>query len=847
MLLIAFAATALPAMARTIRIDFGPNDGANGNATASPDANGRQWNNVVAPQVVPNGLVVSNFRTIDNEPTTVGVTIGSATWRTNGIQNGGLLAPDSELLGEFAVATATQDYFFIEGSSATATLTLNGLNPGRLYQLRLFGTRNITDVRRTLYTATGSNGTFSTSLQTSGPGIGAGGYDGNNDTIATLDGIQPTSAGTIQLRMSVAQGTFAYLGILDIVEGATVPLPTVTDVIDRWVSQDGQDPVSPGALLFVGSSSIRRWEPLTRDFADYRVVQRGFGGSQFSSVNPNFSRLVTPYQPSGIVMWLGTNDVRSGKSAQQVHSDFQTFVGLVRAQFPNIPIFYLGIMPTPDSASIDSVRRATNNLIAATCEADPTLHFIDIPAFFENLQVTNPAAFNALFVDGLHLSKAGYAEWRRIVRPAVESVLTPNKTATLNPISLQPGERLLFDFGPSDSTNGDHTLGADTNGNHWNNWHGTNGGGLINSGEHVANLIDTTGRETGIRITITGGFLCNGKLNGGLLNPNPDLLGDLAVPSATQDYFYCTADDKFGAADDDVPGGFMLEGLDPSLSYTFRFFGSRDATETRITEFDVRGATRRTVTLRTSGAGIGAGGANTNNNTIATVSGIRPDAFGQVFVDMTLIQGTFAYLNAMEVVASAPATGIIAWRETWFSAEELADPTLEATLWGSDADPDGDGRVNFEEYASDTNPRMSDVDPAQGAFEVGTDGDSLTLTFRNDLLSTDVDTSVEVSEDLMTWTPVDSVVVSTSATHEIRKASVPTEGHPRRFLRLRREMAGAAAAFSFSTTVESASVSGKSVTRPSKRAKIRAKDRSSNRGTAAGHRKRQGSRQRPGR
>lgn len=841
-LLLTIGLGALPLSARTLRIDFGPNDGTNGNATVGTDAFGNVWNNVSSPNVVALGLTVSNLRTIDDEPTAIGVTMNTTAWRTNGILNGGLLSPDPALLDDFAVATATQDYFYLEGATATATLSITGLNPGRLYRLRMFGSRNTTDVRRTTYAATGSNGTLSTSLQTSGPAIGAGGYNGNNDTVVTIDNVQPTASGTIQLRMSVTEGTFAYLGILEISEGEDpVPLPAMGDVIDRWVAQDGQDPIAPGALLFLGSSSIRRWEPLTRDFADYRVVQRGFGGSQFSSVNPNFSRLVPPYQPSGIVMWLGTNDVRSGKNAQQVHSDFQTFVGLVRAQFPEIPIFYLGIIPTPDSASIDSTRRATNTLIAATCAADPTLHFIDLPAFFENLQVTNPSAFSALFVDGLHLSKAGYAEWRRIVRPAVMAILEPNKPLTSNPDTLQPGESLLFDFGPSDSTNGDHTRAPDTNGNHWNNWHGTNGGGLINSGEHLANLVDRTGRRTGIRMTITGGFLCNGKLNGGLANPNPDLLGHFAIPSVTQDYFFCTADDKVNGGDDDVPGGFMLEGLDPNLSYEFRFFGARSDAETRITEYDVRGANRRTVTLRTSGAGIGAGGANINNNTVATVSGIRPDAFGQVFIDITLIQGSFAYLNAMEVVASTPATGIAAWRETWFSASELADPSLEETLWGANADPDGDGRTNFEEYASDTNPRIADLDPAQGGVETGTDGDELALIYQTNLQASDVTTFVEASEDLVNWTPVDSIVVTTSAIHEIRKASVPVAGHPRRFLRLRRELTSgaAAAALQFPAIDGAASAPDKTIQadRSSKRQKIRAKNRAK-RKAASEHRKR---------
>lgn len=33
---------------------------------------------------------------------------------SNGIKNGGLLEPDTELLGDFAINTATQDYFLLK-------------------------------------------------------------------------------------------------------------------------------------------------------------------------------------------------------------------------------------------------------------------------------------------------------------------------------------------------------------------------------------------------------------------------------------------------------------------------------------------------------------------------------------------------------------------------------------------------------------------------------------------------------------------------------------------------------------------------------------------------------------
>ena len=41
-----------------------------------------------------------------------------------------------------------------------------------------------------------------------------------------------------------------------------------------------------------------------------------------------------------------------------------------------------------------------------------------------------------------------------------------------------------------------------------------------------------------------------------------------------------------------------------------------------------------------------------NDDEIAVVDGIRPDRYGQIFVDITLIDGAFAYINAMELKAT---------------------------------------------------------------------------------------------------------------------------------------------------------------------------------------------------
>ncbi|MGB6222520.1 GDSL-type esterase/lipase family protein [Haloferula sp.] len=679
--------------AAPLLIDFGKDDGTNGNLTASPDVNGHHWNNMTGPtldDLVDTGGV----------PTPIDIQFTTG-FSSNGILNGGLLAPSAALLGDFAIPTATEDYYF---TTTTLSFTVKGLDPSKVYQFRMFGTRETTGARTTRYTAREKSRSPKVDLATSGAGIGDGGYDGNNDTIVTLQWLLPDAAGEIEVDATAQAGGFGYLGAMEISEFAQ------PGAVTRWVAQDALDPVAPGSVLFVGSSSIRRWEDLSEAFADYRILQRGFGGSQFEELISVTDQIVIPYAPAAIVLWEGTNDLTSGESASEIVEDYQTFVSMVQAALPTVEILYLGITPTPSNGYLDAERTSVNSQISAIAGGDSKLHYVDLPAFFEAL---TPAELDAYYVDPVHLNRAGYEEWRKIVRPALEAVLAPNKVFTPNPQTPQAGGRILFDLGPDNPIDGDQTGSPDSRSHHWNNWHSAVGDVAVNAGERLAGVVDADGNATGVRLIVSGGFVSNGKVNGGLQQPDgPDfaLLGDLAVETATQDYFFSTADGVPGGGSDDTPGGLMLDGLDPALEYEFRFFGSRALTSSRVTEWSVSGANQGVTTLETSGTDIGNNGSyDGNDDEVAVVSGIRPDAFGQVFIDQTAVSGGFAYLNALEVRVSEPPAGIAQWRADHFDPTDLADPSKEATLWGDGADPDHDGLANLWEYFHGLDPLVPEA------------------------------------------------------------------------------------------------------------------------------------------
>ncbi|MEQ8239868.1 MAG: family 16 glycosylhydrolase [Cyclobacteriaceae bacterium] len=189
----------------------------------------------------------------------------------------------------------------------------------------------------------------------------------------------------------------------------------------------------------------------------------------------------------------------------------------------------------------------------------------------------------------------------------------------------------LLDFGPNDGSNGNNTSNPDSNGRYWHNVNNSASGSSIG--------LKTFGNQsTNIQLTVNSGSQSNGILNGGLLSPQASLLDTLAIATATQDYFYNTSSSSYS-----------LSNLDLTKLYSFSFFGSRNVTNTRITEYVVSGMEQTSVTLQTSGTDLGGTGYHGNNSTIATVGPVKPDANGEILITVNVSQGGFAYLNMMKI------------------------------------------------------------------------------------------------------------------------------------------------------------------------------------------------------
>lgn len=192
------------------------------------------------------------------------------------------------------------------------------------------------------------------------------------------------------------------------------------------LDQDKRPP--QGAVLFIGSSSIRLWDTLAKDFPELTVINRGFGGSQIADSVRYAPRIVIPYRPRMVVLYAGGNDLNAGKTPEQVLKDFQAFVQVVRSSLPETRIVYVSINPSVRRWAQEPQTLEANRLIAGYIRDQAKgakLSYLD--SHSKLLSAEGMPRPEILRADGLHLNAQGYALWTQILKPEILKLAAEGK------------------------------------------------------------------------------------------------------------------------------------------------------------------------------------------------------------------------------------------------------------------------------------------------------------------------------------------------------------------------------------------------------------------------------------
>ena len=125
--------------------------------------------------------------------------------------------------------------------------------------------------------------------------------------------------------------------------------PPFWDEIMEFKHQDSVHRPPSGAILFVGSSTIRKWINVQSYFPGYTIINRGFGGSTLPDVIRYAPEIIFPYHPKQIVIYCGDNDLASSDSvsATMVYNRFVKLYNLIRSRLKEVDIIFVSIKPSP--------------------------------------------------------------------------------------------------------------------------------------------------------------------------------------------------------------------------------------------------------------------------------------------------------------------------------------------------------------------------------------------------------------------------------------------------------------------------------------------------------------------
>ncbi|MGB1706995.1 MAG: GDSL-type esterase/lipase family protein [Rubripirellula sp.] len=195
------------------------------------------------------------------------------------------------------------------------------------------------------------------------------------------------------------------------------------EAIRRWEkdiknleARDATESDPEDAIMFIGSSSIRRWSDIAIDMAPFQTIQRGYGGAKYSDVAVFAKRLLHPHEYRALVIFVG-NDVQ-GKpgdhTPDQVEELVRYIVSVSQRHQSDAPVFLIEVTPTSKRYSAWPAIRKVNARLREIALSTPDTHFI---ATAEHYLDPERKPRDELFVrDRLHLNEAGYDQWAALIR-----------------------------------------------------------------------------------------------------------------------------------------------------------------------------------------------------------------------------------------------------------------------------------------------------------------------------------------------------------------------------------------------------------------------------------------------
>jgi lysophospholipase L1-like esterase len=185
------------------------------------------------------------------------------------------------------------------------------------------------------------------------------------------------------------------------------------------------DNIEPGAVLFVGSSSIQGLD--AGAVADH-AVNLGIGSDTVAGVLERWPARAVEHARA-VVLAIGFNDL-AHEPVESVRDRFAELLARVPAELPVVVsgVQSIGAAAITDRPGLDARIVQLNDAYRALCADRPRCHYADTAAALARCPgepIHEP--------DGVHLGSAGYRCWKAALRAALDALQVPGVRGAAGP------------------------------------------------------------------------------------------------------------------------------------------------------------------------------------------------------------------------------------------------------------------------------------------------------------------------------------------------------------------------------------------------------------------------------
>lgn len=168
-------------------------------------------------------------------------------------------------------------------------------------------------------------------------------------------------------------------------------------------------------ILFTGSSSIRFWSGLRKDFPNHNVLNRGFGGSEMSDLLYYAELLILNYSPKEIFIYEGDNDINSGKSPEEILANADKLLNRLREHLPaKVKIIFISAKPSIARWHLKEKYEEFNRQLKTWTSTKKNVFYADV--WTPMLDSTGEVRKDLFIEDNLHMNQVGYTIWATVIR-----------------------------------------------------------------------------------------------------------------------------------------------------------------------------------------------------------------------------------------------------------------------------------------------------------------------------------------------------------------------------------------------------------------------------------------------